>query len=146
MIQLSELIGHDTVDVATAESKGRLKGIGLAGNRIVTVRIGDEVMAATAVRGFDGDVVTYDASGVVPYDASGVVPDGPLPADQQPNPGDPRGSRVLDVHGDQLGTLSDLTISDDGVVDTILLEGGHALQGSRLRAIGTYAAIVDAEG
>ncbi len=132
MIQLSELIGHDTLDVSSAVSLGKVTGIGLASNRIVSLGIGGESVDAGAVRGFDGDVVTYEAGS--------SVPDG-----SHPLPLDPRGSRVIDLHGDQIGTLADLTISDEGIVDTIVLVGGHALHGSRLRAIGSYAAIVDVE-
>jgi hypothetical protein len=96
------------------------------------VGIGGDIVGAAAVRGFDGDVLTYDAM-------AGSA------ADEIPEPTDPRGARVLDLHGDRLGTLADLMISGDGVVDTILLEGGRALRGARLRVVGTYAAIVDVE-
>ncbi len=129
MIQLSELIGHDTLDVSTAVSHGKITGIGLAANRIVSLGIDGESIDAVAVRGFDGDVVTYEAGAEAP-------------AGPRPVPRDPRGSLVLDRHGDQLGTLADLTITDAGIVDTIVLESGHALHGSRLQAIGSYAAIV----
>ena len=63
----------------------------------------------------------------------------------QPVPIDPRGSRVLDLHGDLVGTISDLTITNEGVVDAILLNDGHSLHGSRLQVLGTYAAIVSIE-
>ena len=59
---------------------------------------------------------------------------------------DPRGARVLDLDGDQVGTLADLTISADGVIDSIVLDMGLELRGSRLRSIGTYAVIIDVEG
>jgi hypothetical protein len=132
MIQLSELIGHDTLDVTSAESNGKVTGIGLVGDRIVSVGIGGDTVEAVAVRGFDGDVLTYE-----PVDGSAD--------DGLPEPIDPRGSRVLDLHGDGLGVIADLMITDDGVVDSILLEGGHALRGTRLRVVGSYAAIVEVE-
>jgi hypothetical protein len=130
MIQLSELIGHDTLDVTTAGSGGKVTGIGLAADRIVSVGIGGDSVDAATIRGFSGDVVTYEPV---------------LDSTPQTQPTDPRGALVLDLHGDRLGTLEDLMITDDGVVDTILLEGGHALRGARLRVIGSYAAIVDVE-
>ena len=132
MIQLSELIGHDALNVATATSTGKVTGIGLAANRIVSVGIAGECVDAAAVRGFDGDVVTYE----LVADAHGGA---------QPVPFDPRGSKVLDMHGDLLGTIADLTITNEGIVDAILLHDGHSLHGLRLQVIGSYAAIVSIE-
>lgn len=132
MIQLSELIGHEAIDVETATTTGQVTGIGLVANRIASVGIGGECVDAAAIRGFDGDVVTYEP-------VTGKQGGG------QPVPVDPRGSRVLDMHGDLLGTISDLTITNDGVVDVILLNDGHSLHGTRLRVLGTYAAIVSIE-
>ena len=130
MIQLSELIGHDAMNVLTATSAGKVTGIGLVANQIASVGIGGECVHAAAVRGFDGDVVTFESVAGAPGGA-------------QPAPLDPRGSKVLDMHGDLLGTISDLTITNEGIVDTILLHDGHSLSGSRLRVIGSYAAIVN---
>ena len=132
MIQLSELIGHDAIDVGTATTTGQVTGIGLAANRIASVGIGGECVDAAAIRGFDGDLVTYEP---VAGEHGGA----------QPVPVDPRGSRVLDMHGDLLGTLADLTITNEGVVEVILLNDGYSLHGTRLRALGTYAAIVSTE-
>jgi hypothetical protein len=132
MIQLSELLGHEAIDVATAASAGKVSGLGLQGGRILSVGIGGECVDAAAVRGFDGDVVTFDR-------VAGAL------GGAQPVPTDPRGSKVLDVHGDLLGSIADLTITDDGAVDAIQLRGGHAIRGSRLLVIGSYAAIVTIE-
>jgi hypothetical protein len=52
---------------------------------------------------------------------------------------------VLDMHGDLLGTIADMSVTDDGMIDTIVLRDGHSLHGSRLRVVGTYAAIVNLE-
>ena len=131
MIQLSELLRHDAVDVATATTTGRVTGIGLVGDRIRSVGVGRDWVDAGSVRGFDGDVVTYEPAGT--------------PGGTPPVPTDPRGAKVLDLHGDLLGTIADLTITDEGVGDTILLADGHSLHGSRLQVIGTYAAIVSTE-
>ena len=49
------------------------------------------------------------------------------------------------MNGGHLETISDLTITDDGIVDRILLHGGHSLHGSRLHVIGSYAAIISTE-
>lgn len=132
MIQLSELIGHPAVDIATAVTTGKVTGIGLAGSRIVSVGIGNECVDASAVRGFDGDVVTYEPLA----EGTGVA---------QPAPTDPRGTNVLDLHGDLLGTIADLTVTNDGLIEAILLKDGHTLRGGRLQALGTYAAVVTPE-
>lgn len=138
MILLSTLIGHDAMNVSTATTTGAVTGIGLAANRIVSVGIGKESIDATAVRGFDGDAVTYETTTATAGAGAEAPP-------VLPPPLDPRGSKVLDQHGDRLGTIADLTITDEGVVDTILLDDGHALPGSRLLVIGSYAAIVSIE-
>lgn len=39
MIQLSELISHDTLDVTTAGSGGKVTGIGLAAAAIVDIEV-----------------------------------------------------------------------------------------------------------
>ena len=132
MIQLSELLGHDAIDIATATSTGKVTGIGVTAGRIVSVGIGGECVDAAAVRGFDGDVVTFDR-------VAGAL------GGAQPAPTDPRGALVLDLHGDALGAIADLTVTDDGSIDTIILSDGHSLRGSRLRVIGSYAAIVDVD-
>lgn len=132
MIQLSELLGHDAIDVATAAPAGRVSGVGLQGDRILSIGIGGECVDASAVHGFDGDVVTFDR-------AAGAH------GGAQPVPTDPRGSRVLDLHGDLLGSIVDLTITDIGTIDSVQLQGGHSLRGSRLLVVGSYAAIVTTE-
>lgn len=132
MIQLSALIGHNVIDVTTATTAGKITGIGLAANRIASIGVGGDWVDAAAVRGLNGEVVTYDPTA---GDHAGLIP----------TRGDARGSRVLDTRGDLLGKITDLTITDDGFVDSIQLDGGHSLHGSRLEVIGSYAAIVSAE-
>jgi hypothetical protein len=77
-------------------------------------------------------VVTYSTETAAPNDATLASLD-------------PRGLPVLDMHGDLLGALADLTITHDGMVDTISLHDGGSLSGARLRVIGSYAAIVSIE-
>jgi len=132
MIQLSALIGRDAMDVSTALVVGAVTGIGVTADRVTSVRIHGVAVDAAEVLSFDGDVVTYEPTGTVVGSAL-------------PTPTDPRGSMVLDRHGDGLGTITDMTITGDGVIDTIMLDDGHALHGSRLQVIGSYAAIVSVE-
>lgn len=56
--------------------------------------------------------------------------------------GDILNTLVLDMEGDALGSITDAAISAEGIVDSIELDNGHTIDGTRLRTIGTYAAIV----
>ena len=49
------------------------------------------------------------------------------------------------MNGDALGTISDLGIAADGAVDSIVLDSGATLTGRRLRAVGSYAAVIGGE-
>lgn len=141
MIRLSELIGQEAVSLRTAEKTGTVKGIALTGNRITRVRVGDRLVESSAVRSFEGDVLTYDEPA---GDAAEQEQHGrhDHPAD---GARDPRGALVLDARGDGLGTIADLAISADGVVDSILLDNGEAVTGSRLRVLGSFAAVLGSE-
>ena len=129
MIRLSQLLGQDAVALGTAARTGTVKGIGIDGSRIVNVQLSDMTIAATSVRSFEGYVLTYyeTKSTAVPMDAASL---------------DPRGTRALDMQGDEIGRIDDLLITEAGVIETIVLDNGTSLAGSRLRAIGTYAAIL----
>ena len=130
MIKLSELTGQQAVSLRTAEKTGSVRKIAVEGNHIVAVELSDSTIPASAVRSFEGDVLTYDDQQ--------TVDDGLVTID-------PRGMRVLDMHGDLLGTIGDLSITADGTIDTIHLSDGQAVPGARLRAIGTYAAVLTNE-
>ena len=130
MIRLNDLIGQQAVSLATAERTGNVKGIILDNNRITAVELDDLTIDAAAVRTFEGDVLTYDHGHPSATNRPGV---------------NPKGKRVLAVHGDELGTIADLEIDADGTVSTIVLDNGERLNGARLRAIGSYAAITAAE-
>ncbi len=117
------------MSLADAERAGTVEGVVVKGNKIVAVSLGDTTINTAAIRTFDGDVVTYEPDKLTPVDQPAV---------------NPTGRRVLDVQGDLLGLIGDLDISGDGIVESILLDTGEHIDGSRLRAIGSYAAIVDA--
>ncbi len=133
MIRLSELIGQKAIALGTAETTGTVKGVGIDGNQIVCVQLSDSVVPAGAVRSFEGDVLTYDEQA---EGGSGNVAAYTL---------DPRGSRVLDMNGDGFGHIDDLLLTETGEIDTILLDTGDSLPGSRLRAIGSYAAVLNVD-
>ena len=130
MIRLHDLIGQQAISLATAERTGTVKGIVLDGNRIIGVDVGDSIINTSAVRTFEGDVLTYDT-------------DTPFAVDKPAT--NPAGNRVLDTHGDQLGSIADLEITASGEVETVVLDNGERISGERLRAIGGYAAIVSAD-
>ncbi len=57
---------------------------------------------------------------------------------------DPLQKRVLSDLGNELGTVTDVTVDDDGLVEGI--ETGEAtVAGTRLRGIGSYAVVVEAD-
>ena len=130
MIRLHDLIGQQAISLASAERTGTVKGLVLDGNRIVGVDVGDMMINASAVRTFEGDVLTYDTDTPFVIDKASI---------------NPAGCRVLDVRGDQLGTIGDLEITATGEIETVVLEDGERIGGERLLAIGGYAAIVAAD-
>ncbi len=130
MIRFSELLGHDAVELGTAITVGKVTGIVLERDRIVSVELSAGVVPSTAVHGFDGDVLTFDPLLAVgsPKSLNEVI--------------DPRGLKLLDMHGDCVGTIDDLIISPTGIIEAIELGDGHTVPGVRLRAVGNYAAIL----
>ena len=130
MIRLSNLVGHDAIELGTAITVGKVVGILLERDRIISVELSAGSIRSTAVHSFDGDVLTFD----------------PLMAVGSPQPSsdalDPREMIVLDMSGDCLGIIADLTISSEGTIEAIELSDGQAIPGDRLRAVGNYAAIV----
>lgn len=128
MTKVSELIGRETMALGSATKAGTITGIALDKNRI-SVAQAPQPIASSAVRNFDGDVLTFDEQVLSP--ASG-----------DPVTSDPRGTSVLDQHGNGLGFIVDMTISTDGLVESILLSTGETLAGSRLVSLGSYAAII----
>jgi len=132
MIRLSDLIGQDAIALGTAATTGKVKGIGIDGSQIIWVQLSDAVIPAEAVRSFEGDVLTYDEQAGGKDDVAAATLD-------------PRGSRVLDMNGDGFGHIADLLITDTGMIETIVLDTGDSMPGSRLRAIGTYAAVLNVD-
>ncbi len=128
MIRLSALIGQRAIELGTAATTGSVKAVAIDHDRVVGVQVGDLVIASGAVRSFEGDVLTYDEQAAA---FSGSV-----------TPTDPRGTRVLDMDGDEHGTIADLALYADGRIDSVELSTGDAVPGDRLRVIGSYAAIL----
>jgi hypothetical protein len=132
MILLSDLIGQDAIALGTARRTGSVTGVVIEGSAIRAVHTSDATIPASAVRSFEGDVLTYD-------DTSAVITHGDR------HGLDPRKMRVLDMHGDELGAIADLEISADGSIERIVLGDGDSVAGARLRTIGSYAAILDVD-
>jgi sporulation protein YlmC with PRC-barrel domain len=129
MIQLSRLLGNEAFELESATNVGTVDGIVIDDHRIVVVAASGTHISRDAIRGFDGDVLTFDArlSHVDDYSVAPI---------------DPREKRVIDVNGDALGVIDDMTISGDGIIETIVLASHEVLDGSLLLTIGSYAAVV----
>jgi hypothetical protein len=128
VIRLSELIRQSAVSLSDAERTGSVRGVVTDGDRIVAVHLGDGLIDATAIRSFEGDVVTYDGE--------------PRPTDDDAD--SPLGRRVLGVDGDELGRLADLEIDAGGHVEVLHLDDGRTIAGTALQVVGSYAVIVAA--
>lgn len=133
MIRLSELLGHDALALGSATKAGTVTGIAIEKHRIVAIGVSGSTIAGSAVNAFDGDVLTFDER-LSNNGFEAIV-----------TTSDPRGTRVLDVHGDGLGVVTDMTISTDGAIEAIVVSTGEVLLGSRLVTIGSYAAIISVE-
>ena len=128
MTRLSQLIGQPTISLADAEQRGRVEGVQVERGRVMGLRTSEGLVETSAIRTFEGDAVTYDGAATAVDEKA----DSPL------------GRRVLTEDGDELGRLADLDISDDGTVTSVMLDDGRGVDGSALRAIGSYAVIVAA--
>jgi hypothetical protein len=128
VIRLSQLLGQRAVALADAERAGMVRGVVVRGGNVVAVDIGDHVVPSSAIRAFEGDVVTFDDH--EPIDealarrATAVI-----------------GKPVLTHAGDGLGDVVDLHLDNSGRVEAVIL-ADRTLPGDRLEVIGSYAAIV----
>jgi sporulation protein YlmC with PRC-barrel domain len=130
MTLLSELIGQDAVVLETAVTTGKVRGIRVRQNRITHVELSKVTIPVGAVRSFDGDVLTYDGAEVLP--AENVTTS------------DPRQLLILDLDGNRLGDIEDLQIAPDGTIENILTKDDE-IPGARLRTIGSFAAVCEAQ-
>jgi hypothetical protein len=131
VITLRNLLGQPAVSLDSAERTGKVTGVVIDGGHVVAVGVDKTLVPASAVRTFDGDALTYTERAPSNADPDRLV--------------NPVGSRVLTVAGELLGTIEDLEISADGRIERLLLDRDQAIDGARLRALGSYAAIVDVE-
>jgi hypothetical protein len=128
MIRLSQLMGQRAVALADAERAGTVRGVVVRGGKVVAVDIGDHVVPSSAIRAFEGEVVTFDDH--EPFDvelarrATTVI-----------------GKPVLTHAGDRIGVIVDLHLDTSGRVEAVEL-ADRTLPGDRLEVIGSYAAIV----
>jgi sporulation protein YlmC with PRC-barrel domain len=116
------------VALADAERAGTVRGIVVRGGQVIALDIGDHVVPSSAIRDFEGDVVTFDAHAPVDDDV----------ADRATKV---LGTPVLTHAGDRLGTVVDLQLDSAGRIEAVELKD-RTLPGDRLEVIGSYAAIV----
>jgi len=129
VITLRNLLGQPAVSLDSAERTGTVTGVVVDGDHVIAVGVDKILVPANAVATFDGDALTYSEREQTTADPERLV--------------NPVGRRVLTIGGELLGVIEDLEIDADGRIDRLLLEGGQTLDGTRLRAIGNYAAIMD---
>jgi sporulation protein YlmC with PRC-barrel domain len=132
VIYLSQLLGRDAFELESATKVGTVDGIALDNHHITIVSASGTKISRSAIKAFDGDVLAFHDSASNVGDGSSV-------------PSDPRGARVIDVNGDGLGFIEDMTVATDGAIEAILLATHEVIDGNRLLTIGSYAAIVAAE-
>jgi hypothetical protein len=128
VIRLSQLLGQPAVDLASAERVGTVVAVAVRDGRITAVDVEAEVVAAAAVRTFEGDTVTFGAHEALDRDAV-------------PGLGRIIGWRTLDGAGDGLGAIVDLDLDDRGLLETVELPG-RTVPGRWLRSVGSYAAMI----
>ena len=68
MILLPALLGQGAVSLRTAATNGTVKAIRIQGRCVTHVELSNTTIPASAVRSFEGDVLTYDRDGVPPVD------------------------------------------------------------------------------
>jgi sporulation protein YlmC with PRC-barrel domain len=128
MIRLSQLMGQRAVALADAERAGTVQGVVVRGGQVLAVDIGDHVVPSSAIRTFEGDVITFDDHEPVDENlaqrATTVI-----------------GKPVLTHAGDGLGNVLDLHLDNSGRVEAVEL-ADRTLPGDQLEVIGSYAAIV----
>jgi len=138
--------GRPVVAIDTAETIGEIKGfiVDTTATRIESVHISGrgkkaEVIPWASIHSFGPDTVMADlatAAQQVSSDHETQAVKGKIVA---------RKTRVLNTHGFELGTIEDVMFDTaTGQLTGALTTEGH-LDGSRFRALGSYALIIDAE-
>lgn len=145
-ITLTDLVGREVVSGSTAESLGKVKTLVLDRPASVVERLqvagtkrNPELVEWRRIQSIGDDVVLVRSDDDVhesDSDADELYTRGEI---------DIVGSRVLDTHGFDRGTVSDLHIdATSGDVVAFLTDQGRIPAG-RIRALGTYALVVDPE-
>ena len=136
-MRFSEALHRSVLDTSTATEVGRVDGfvVDAAAHRVRAVRVGKHkggsILAWDKVQGFGSDAVTVRTSDDIGDDEA------------HDGGGELLGGRVLSVRGHELGTVADVEFdADSGIVERIHLDGGTALDGDAVTAIGRYAVIV----
>lgn len=137
--------GRNVIAADTAETIGEVKGfvVDRTASRIESVHVAGrgrkaEVLPWSSISSFGSDAVmteVADATERVSGEHDKLAVKGKIVA---------RDTRVLDTNGFEQGTVDDVMFDpDSGSLTGVLTTNGH-VDASRLRALGSYAMIIDA--
>ena len=134
MTTLRRLMGQAAVSLADAGEAGHASAVVIDDGRITMIELDSgRQLPASAVRSFEGEVLTYEGeAGAAPANDAAVAP---------------RASKVIGLLaltdlGDALGTIDDLEVDADGTLGTLHLTDGSVLDGARITVAGDYAAMI----
>lgn len=137
-------IGRKVIDSATADDVGEVKAfvVDEAGRKITRIQIAGRSRHAQLV---DWDDVDSFGDDVVLISSRGAIHESTEERTTDIVKGDIHyiGSRILSVEGVELGTVEDVHFdTETGEVMALMGDSGR-VEGTRIRSLGTYAAVVE---
>lgn len=136
-MRFTETLKREIVDTGAASSAGRVSGFVVDPDtqRVTGLRVrkgGGNYLPWSDVSSFGVDAVTVEGAGRIRS----------ADADDRAEQPDLLGHRVLDEHGVEHGTVTDVEFDPSDGRIRYLLTSTQEIDGARLRGIGTWAAIV----
>ena len=140
MISLRDVVGKPIIHHETAEQAGQVRSIAIDPTRRSAVAlVTAEGRASRVVEWTDVHSIGPDA--VIINRVRDVQPDEDrLVSGAQ----DPLKKRVLSDRGNEHGAVTDVIVDESGLVQSIDVDG-ESFDGARLRGIGSYALVIEAE-
>lgn len=142
-MRLAEILGHAIVDLSTARKVGKVGALVLdPGERRITSIDVDDITGARRVVGWEA-VEGVGDGGVVIASVDALREASDTERARLETVADPVGRRVLTSEGELLGRLNDLLFdSRSGALEQLVVDGAE-VDAKRLRAIGSYAFVVN---